>query len=149
MESAHLPGTLPAQLMPIETDDNHKGEKRRILLVEDNVTNMLVTSDYLNDKGFQVIEARDGSEAIEYALKQKPDLILMDIQMPGISGLEAIKRLRATPGFDSVPIIALTALAMSGDRERCIQAGANEYMAKPASLKKLAEMIEQLLKEEV
>jgi PAS domain S-box-containing protein len=135
-----------AGLKPHETTAKHNGEKKRILLVEDNVINMLVTSDYLNDKGYQVIGARDGLEAIEYALKQKPDLILMDIQMPGMSGLEAIQRIRAAPGFDSVPIIALTALAMPGDRERCLAAGANEYLSKPVSLKGLEQLIESLLK---
>jgi CheY-like chemotaxis protein len=129
----------------METAIQHTGEKKRILLVEDNVTNMLVTSDYLNDKGYQIIAAANGLEAVERALENQPDLILMDIQMPGISGLEAIQRLRAAPGFDSVPIIALTALAMPGDKERCLEAGANEYLAKPVSLKALTQMIESLL----
>jgi CheY-like chemotaxis protein len=142
-----VPGKLSAQLNPNETTTNYKGEKRRILLVEDNAVNMMVTSDYLNDKGYQVIEARNGIEAIEHAHEQKPDLILMDIQMPGMSGLEAIKRLRAAPGFDSVPIIALTALAMPGDRERCLEAGANDYLTKPVSLKNLAEIMENLLEQ--
>ncbi|MEK6753681.1 MAG: ATP-binding protein [Chloroflexota bacterium] len=136
---------LSAGLKRKETITSPNGEKRRILLAEDNVTNMLVTSDYLNDKGYQIIEARNGFEAVEQALGQKPDLILMDIQMPGMSGLEAIKRIRAAPGFDSVPIIALTALAMPGDRELCLEAGANEYLTKPASLKALIQMIENLL----
>ena len=137
--------TPSAELKPMETAIQHTGEKKRILLVEDNVTNMLVTSDYLNDKGYQIIAAANGLEAVERALENQPDLILMDIQMPGISGLEAIQRLRAAPGFDSVPIIALTALAMPGDKERCLEAGANEYLAKPVSLKALTQMIESLL----
>ena len=106
---------------------------------------MLVTSDYLNDKGYQVIRAGNGLEAVEQALENKPDLILMDIQIPGINGFEVIKRIRAAPGFDSVPIIALTALAMPGDRERCLEAGANEYLTKPVGLKALTQMIESLL----
>ena len=128
-----------------ETTNKPNGEKRRILLVEDNAINMMVTSDYLKDRDYQVTEARNGIEAIEHAHQQKPDLILMDIQMPGMSGLEAISRLRATPEFASVPIIAFTALAMPGDRERCLEAGATEYLAKPVSLKNLSEMIENLL----
>lgn len=136
---------MSAQLTPNETTTKHQQEKKRILLVEDNATNMMVTSDFLNEKGYQVIEARDGLEAIEHAHQQKPDLILMDIQMPNLNGFETIKRLRAAPELASVPIIALTALAMPGDRERCLEAGATEYMAKPASLKQLAEMMENLL----
>ncbi len=81
---------------------------------------------------FQVIEVRDGLEAIEQACEQRPDSILMDIQMPGINGLEVIKRLRAMPEFVSVPIIALTALAMPGDLERCLEAGVTEYLTNPS-----------------
>jgi len=76
----------------------------------------------------------------------QPDLILMDIQMPGVDGLEATRHLRANPRFASTPIIALTALAMSGDRERCLLAGANEYMSKPVGLKELTKRIEDLLR---
>ncbi len=137
--------TLSAHHNPDETTTKYKREKRHILLVEDNITNMMVTRDYLNHKGFQVIEAKDGNEAIKYAQEQKPDLILMDIQMPGMSGLEAIKRLRATPEFASVPIIALTALAMPSDRELCLEAGASAYLAKPVSFKKLIELISEIL----
>ncbi len=93
----------------------------------------------------QVIEVRDGLEAIEQACEQRPDLILMDIQMPGINGLEAIKRLRTMPEFVSVPIIALTALAMPGDLEPCLEAGATEYLTKPFSLEKLKAMMANLL----
>jgi CheY-like chemotaxis protein len=90
----------------------------------------------------QVIEARDGLEAIEQACEQRPDLILMDIQMPGINGLEAIKRLCTMPEFVSVPIIAL---AMPGDLERCLEAGATEYLKKSFSLEKLKAMMANLL----
>ncbi len=93
----------------------------------------------------QVIEVRDGLEAIEQACEQRPDLILMDIQMPGINGLEAIKRLCTMPEFVSVPIIALTALAMPGDLEPCLEAGATEYLTKPFSLEKLKAMMANLL----
>ena len=94
-----------------------------------------------------MITAIDGTEAIEQARTARPKLILMDIQIPGLDGLEAIRRIRAMPGFDSVPIIALTALTMPGDRERCLEAGANEYLAKPASLKQLVEMMKTLIQQ--
>lgn len=118
----------------------------KILLAEDNEVNMLVTSDYLASKGYIVIKAMNGDEAITRAEEFKPALILMDIQMPGMNGIEVIRRLRSMPGVASVPIIAITALAMPGDRERCLEAGANAYLAKPISMKKLAEIIPTFLK---
>jgi PAS domain S-box-containing protein len=132
------------QIKHEETVTLYPEKKRRVLLVEDNVTNMMVTSDFLNEKNFEVIEAGDGLEAIKQAIKQRPDIILMDIQMPGISGLEAIKSIRTAPELAYTPIIALTALAMPGDRELCIEAGANQYLSKPVSLKKLVEIMEGL-----
>jgi PAS domain S-box-containing protein len=116
-----------------------------ILYAEDNRTNLQSFMDYLKVKGFQVIPALNGYEAIQRAQEFKPDLILMDIQMPAMDGLEAIRRLRATPDFAKTPIIALTALAMPGDRERCLAAGANAYLAKPVGLKRLLGEIEGLL----
>jgi CheY-like chemotaxis protein len=92
--------------------------------------------------------ARNGNEAIDRAREQRPDLILMDIQMPGLDGLEAIRRIRSDPPLASIPIVALTALAMPGDRERCLEAGANEYLNKPVSLKRLKEIITPLLSQE-
>lgn len=116
-----------------------------ILLVEDTkeVTMMLV--DYLEMAGYQVITASDGLSGIEQAQYHHPALILMDIQLPNMDGLEATRRLRAQPDFRTTPIIALTALAMRGDRERCLAAGATDYLAKPVSLKKLVQMIEEYL----
>jgi CheY-like chemotaxis protein len=117
-----------------------------ILLAEDNLPNILTIGGYVEGYGYQVVVAHDGLEAIEKAEEVRPDLILMDIQMPAMDGLEAITRLRTDARFASTPIIALTALAMPGDRERCLRAGANEYMSKPVSLKSLVEMIDQLLR---
>ena len=119
-----------------------------ILLAEDNQTNINTLSDYLTHQGYQIVVARDGVEAIERAREDHPDLILMDIQMPGLDGLEATRQIRAdtTQNMATVPIIALTALSMPGDKERCLAAGANEYMSKPVSLKRLIEVIETKLK---
>ena len=114
-------------------------------MVEDNPTNMMFTGDYLTAKGFNLITAENGLQAIQQAEIHKPNLILMDIQMPELDGLEAIRRLRSKPEFASVPIIALTALAMPGDRERCLEAGASEYLAKPVRLKRLLGVITELL----
>ncbi len=116
-----------------------------LLLAEDNEANIQTISDYLLVRGYQVTVARNGAEAIERAVERRPDLILMDIQMPGMDGLEAIRRIRAEVELTTVPIIALTALAMPGDRERCLAAGANEYLSKPVSLRGLVREIEAQL----
>jgi CheY-like chemotaxis protein len=110
---------------PIETAVGAAEPGSRILIAEDNPVSLSAYSEYLQAKGHQVIPATNGFEAVERAKEFKPDLILMDIQMPGIDGLEAIRRLRATPEFANVQIIALTALAMPGDHERCLASGAN------------------------
>lgn len=117
----------------------------KILLAEDTETNIMVVGDYLESLGYALTIAMNGREALEKAMETQPDIILMDIQMPVMDGLEATRQLRADPHFADVPIIALTALAMNGDRERCLEAGATDYISKPVSLKKLKEMIERLL----
>jgi CheY-like chemotaxis protein len=118
-----------------------------ILLAEDNETNIETTTHYLEAKGYRLLLAFNGTEAVAIARTQKPDLILMDIQMPGIDGLEAIQQIRQDPdnAVNSIPIIALTALVMTGDRDRCLQAGANEYLGKPVKLKVLTTKIRALL----
>jgi len=113
-----------------------------VLLAEDNEANIDAMSTYLSARGYQVVVARDGDEAIERAREEWPDVILMDIQMPGLDGLEATRRIRADAELGMIPIIALTALAMPGDRERCLAAGANAYLSKPVSLDGLVEAIE-------
>jgi PAS domain S-box-containing protein len=116
-----------------------------ILLVDDNLTTLETLSDYLEAKGYQVILAYDGTQAIEKTIEEHPDLILMDIQMPCMDGLEAVRRIRAKAEVGATPIIALTALAMPGDRERCLEAGVNDYLSKPVNLKRLKAAIEGLV----
>jgi signal transduction histidine kinase/ActR/RegA family two-component response regulator len=116
-----------------------------VLLVEDNEVLIETVVDYLQNKGYRLIVAQNGENAIAQASLKQPDLILMDIQMPGMDGLEATRRLRADPTLAAIPIIALTALAMPGDRERCLEAGANEYLSKPVSLKRMVAVIETQL----
>jgi signal transduction histidine kinase/CheY-like chemotaxis protein len=116
-----------------------------ILLAEDHLANVLTIGEYLEAHGYTVVNAHDGLEAIQRAQETNPDIILMDIQMPVMDGLEATRRLRANPRFASTPIIALTALAMPGDQERCLLAGASEYLSKPVSLKTLRQTIENIL----
>jgi PAS domain S-box-containing protein len=123
-------------------------KQAQILIADDNETSGRTLADYLNNitspgnHAFRVTIAYNGAEAIERTREINPDLILMDIQMPGMDGLEAIRRIRADEKIRHIPIIAITALAMTGDRKRCLEAGANEYMSKPLSLKELTDMIE-------
>ncbi len=118
-----------------------------ILLAEDDEVNISTIGNYLEAKGYRIVLAKNGEEAIDIAKLNIPDLILMDIQMPGIDGLEAIRQIRCDRKLLNIPIIALTALAMTGDREKCLEAGANEYLSKPLKLKQLASKIEQFLGE--
>jgi signal transduction histidine kinase/CheY-like chemotaxis protein len=117
----------------------------KVLLADDHDTNTMMLGEYLQSHGYEVTIARNGLEALAKAADTQPHIIIMDIQMPEMDGLEAIQHLRLDERFVSTPIIALTALAMSGDRERCLEAGANEYMSKPVSLKALAETIQKLV----
>ena len=116
-----------------------------ILLAEDNEANITTFSGYLGAKGYRILLAKTGQEAIALAKSEKPDLILMDIQMPGMDGLEAMQQIRLDPNLVNIPMIALTALAMTGDRDRCLAAGANDYLSKPVKLKQLTAIIQELL----
>ncbi|MBU7587208.1 MAG: GAF domain-containing protein [Nostoc sp. TH1S01] len=118
-------------------------EQLVILLAEDNEPNIDTFSAYLSKQEYQVIIAKNGNEAIHLAQEYKPQIILMDIQMPEIDGLVAIRRIRNLPEIAHVQIIALTALAMPGDRERCLAAGANEYLCKPILLQELKATIDR------
>ncbi|MEB3230714.1 MAG: PAS domain-containing protein [Leptolyngbyaceae bacterium] len=117
----------------------------RILLVEDNLANIKTMSGYLTTKGYEVILAHNGAEAIAQTQTHQPDLILMDIQMPDMDGLEAIQRIRTQLQLVDMPIIALTALAMAGDQEKCMTAGATAYLSKPVKLRQLVTTIQQVL----
>ncbi|WP_353928965.1 PAS domain S-box protein [Okeanomitos corallinicola TIOX110] len=116
-----------------------------ILLAEDNEANIFTISNYLEVSGYRIIVAKNGREAIALTKSQFPDLILMDIQMPEVHGLEAIEQIRLDHNFANIPIIALTALAMPGDKEKCLAAGATEYLTKPVKLKQLITIIKQFL----
>ncbi len=120
-------------------------EAPRILLAEDNAMNIEIMTDYLNAQGYEVIVAKNGIEAIALNQSHSPQLILMDIQMPGMDGLEATRQIRQDQQYAKIPIIALTALAMPGDADRCRAAGANDYLAKPVKLKQLATTVERHL----
>ncbi|MFV9503085.1 MAG: ATP-binding protein [Oscillochloridaceae bacterium umkhey_bin13] len=120
-----------------------------ILLAEDNEISLALLCDSLQDWQYRVVIARNGAEAIERALEVSPVLILMDVQMPVMDGLQAMRRLRAMPGFATTPIIALTALAMPGDQERCLAAGADLYLSKPIGLRTLHAALHSCLSSQV
>ncbi len=104
---------------------------KRILVVEDNETNLYLIKFILEKNGYEVIEATEGAVGVELAIKEKPDLILRDIQLPDIDGLEATKRIRASEADGKVPIIALTSFAMPGDRDKALACGCTAYIEKP------------------
>ena len=125
--------------------DTSTAKSPLILLAEDNEANRMTISNYLEAKGYRLLIATNGQQAVELARRESPDIILMDIQMPDTDGLEIMRQLRHCSSLATVPIIALTALAMEGDRDRCIQAGASEYLTKPVRLKALLQTIQEQL----
>jgi CheY-like chemotaxis protein len=116
----------------------------KILLVEDNEMNRDMLSRRLMRRGYEVVLAVDGSEGLALAQSEAPDLILMDMSLPVLDGWEATRRLKAAPETQAIPIIALTAHAMSGDRERALEAGCDDYDTKPTDLPRLLAKIEAL-----
>jgi PAS domain S-box-containing protein len=137
------PPAKPRPSLPVPLQSGDQATAPLILLAEDNESNIIVTADYLAKTGYRVAVARDGAAAVQQVQQERPALILMDLQMPVMDGVEAIRRIRADAAFADIPIIALTALVMPGDREGCLRAGANDYLCKPVSLRTLLEVIGQ------
>jgi len=133
----------PAQSMArvVEPDKMLETEQPLVLLAEDDAACADFISDILLSNGCRVIIARDGQEAIQQTKEQRPDIVLMDIQMPKVNGLDAIRHIRADTDVYSIPIIVLTSMAMRGDRERCLQTGADDYIAKPFGEEELIRII--------
>ena len=118
---------------------------KRILVVEDNEKNMYLISFILKKNGYEVLEAWTGEEGIEIAIKEKPEGVLMDIQLPGIDGLEATRRIRKSEADGEIPIIALTSYAMTGDREKALEAGCTGYIEKPINPETFMDELEKYL----
>lgn len=133
---------ITGKFSAIKIDETNKPT---ILLVEDTKEVVMMLKDYLELTGYRVFTAQDGVDAIVQARHVKPDLILMDVQMPRMDGFETTRKLRSDSNFRYTPIIALTALAMPHDRERCLEAGMNEYISKPVNLKALIKIIQSCL----
>ncbi len=119
--------------------------KNRILVVEDNPDNRTLIMDILLSMDFEVIEAVDGEEGIRKAEDEQPDLILMDLSLPHLDGWTATRQIKANPALESIPIIALTAHAMVGDREKALAAGCDDYLSKPIDLRELVVKIRKYL----
>ena len=119
--------------------------KEKVMIVEDNPQNMKLIELLLRSKSYVLLKAYDGEEALDMAIREEPDLIVMDMQLPKMSGIEVTKRLRQMPVFSHTPIIALTAYAMRGDKERFLEAGCNAYLSKPISTRELPVIIDQML----
>ena len=117
----------------------------KILLVEDNEMNRDMLSRRLERKGYEVVMAVDGGQAVAMAQSESPALILMDMSLPVFDGWEATRRIKAAPETKLIPVIALTAHAMAGDREKCVEAGCDDYDTKPIELPRLLEKMEALL----
>lgn len=120
----------------------------RILLVEDNDMNLDMLSRRLERRGYEILVAMDGEQGVKAASELKPDLILMDMSLPVMDGWEATRRLKADPVTSGIPVIALTAHAISGDREKALAAGCDEYESKPIKFPNLLEKIEHFLRME-
>ena len=118
---------------------------KTVLIVEDNELNMKLFHDLLEAHGYDTIEARTGPEALELASEYHPDLILMDIQLPEVSGLEVTQKIKDNPDLADIPIIAVTAFAMKGDEERIRQGGCEDYIPKPISVVSLLEKVKRYL----
>jgi len=119
---------------------------KKILVVEDNADNMYLVKFILEEEGFEVIEALDGAEGVELAVKEEPDLILMDIQLPVIDGYEATKKIKSMEKTKDIPVIVFTSYAMKGDREKAFDAGCDGYIAKPIKRETILAEIEKRLK---
>lgn len=117
----------------------------RILVIEDNAANMKLAVFLLEQKGHEVLQATDAEEGIRLAHQRQPALVLMDLQLPGMDGLAATRLLKADPATRAIKIVALTALAMVGDRERIEAAGCDAYVAKPLSYKQLLEVVRDMV----
>ena len=114
-----------------------------ILIVEDNEKNMKLVRDVLQVKGYQTLEAGTGEDGLKVAREKKPDLILMDIQLPGMSGIEALKALRAAPETAAIPVVAITASVMQQDRQQVMSAGFDGFIDKPFNLRSLLDTVQQ------
>ncbi len=127
------------------TDDSANGSAKTVLVVEDNELNMKLFHDLLEAHGYNILQTKDGMDALRIAREHKPDLILMDIQLPEVSGLEVTKWIKEDENLKSIPVIAVTAFAMKGDEEKIRDGGCEAYIAKPISVTNFLETVQRFL----
>jgi two-component system, cell cycle response regulator DivK len=120
-------------------------ERKKVVCIEDNATNMLLVSRIVEVEGHDLLQAEDGHSAIDLLNNCDPDIILLDINIPGISGLDLARMIRKSERLAPVPVIATTANVLVGDKERCIEAGCDDYLPKPLDIRKLREMLRYYL----
>ena len=116
-------------------------DRALVLIVEDNPRNLKLARDILNHAGYEILEAENAEDGLELARARHPDLVLMDVQLPGMDGVQALVHLRADPATADIPVIALTAFAMKADRERFMAAGFDQYMEKPLDIRELPRQV--------
>ncbi len=127
------------------TNDSANGSAKTVLVVEDNELNMKLFHDLLEAHGYNILQTKDGMDALRIAREHKPDLILMDIQLPEVSGLEVTKWIKEDENLKSIPVIAVTAFAMKGDEEKIRDGGCEAYIAKPISVTNFLETVQRFL----
>jgi two-component system cell cycle response regulator DivK len=127
------------------TNDLANGSAKTVLVVEDNELNMKLFHDLLEAHGYNILQTKDGMDALRIAREHKPDLILMDIQLPEVSGLEVTKWIKEDENLKSIPVIAVTAFAMKGDEEKIRDGGCEAYIAKPISVTNFLETVQRFL----
>jgi len=120
-------------------------ERKKVVCIEDNATNMLLVSRIVEVEGHDLLQAEDGHSAIDLLNNCDPDIILLDINIPGISGLDLARMIRKSERLSPVPVIATTANVLVGDKERCIEAGCDDYLPKPLDIRKLRELLRYYL----
>ena len=118
---------------------------KTVLIVEDNELNMKLFNDLLETRGVRIVQTRNGVEAVKLARETRPDLILMDIQLPKVSGLEVTRWIKDDPELQRIPVVAVTAFAMRGDEERILQGGCEAYLSKPISIARFIETVRRFL----
>ena len=131
--------------MPAAAADKEVAMGKTVLIVEDNELNMKLFHDLLEAHGYATLQTRDGMEALKIARQERPDLILMDIQLPEVSGLEVTKWIKEDDELKKIPVIAVTAFAMKGDEEKIREGGCEDYIAKPISIAKFLDTVRRYL----
>lgn len=142
---AAITAAIPGGAMQTEVETTGNPDAKTVLVVEDNDLNMKLFHDLLEAHGYNILQTKDGMEALRLARKHQPDLILMDIQLPEVSGLEVTKWIKEDDTLKSIPVVAVTAFAMKGDEEKIREGGCEAYIAKPISVTSFLQTVERFL----